>query len=190
MYLPISSISQEYFLCQSIKYPRIWRQIFHYHYLPSLMRTQSKLVSNHFLVLLFLKILFFKYSQPHIFLSFKELLIQKNKSTRCNAFLCSLLSLSIRDEEYLEQREKLLADLVGLERPAHVTEVFEPAKALISALNQAKSRFLDGDDAQKRSIFQSLCSNPRMLDGKLLTLAQKPFTLLGERPQILITQGR
>ncbi|MBI4992906.1 MAG: hypothetical protein HZC26_02105, partial [Candidatus Magasanikbacteria bacterium] len=96
----------------------------------------------------------------------------------------------VRDEDYLEQREKLLGNLSSLEHPANVTEVFEPAKAVVLALNQAKKRFLVADDSQKRQIVQSICSNSILLDKKLLITAQKPFALMSEGRKSLITRKR
>ncbi|MDD5544775.1 MAG: recombinase family protein, partial [Acidobacteriia bacterium] len=87
----------------------------------------------------------------------------------------------IRDEEYTPQRQRLLLEHQRLEEGPESKDPIEPSKAVISLLSQAKEMFLRGDTAQKRAIVQAVGLNPRLLDRKVLILAQKPFSLVGER---------
>jgi DNA invertase Pin-like site-specific DNA recombinase len=86
----------------------------------------------------------------------------------------------VRDEEYLEQRERLLQQQVTLENPNRDFEVFEPAKAAVLALNQATKRFAAASVHEKRLLVEAVCSNPRLIDKKLLIQAKKPFDLVRE----------
>ncbi|MBI5022699.1 MAG: recombinase family protein [Candidatus Magasanikbacteria bacterium] len=107
--------------------------------------------------------------------------------------LTTLTDLRVRnviaDAQYLERRQNLLLQQEALSQPVREAGVFEPARAVVSLLNQAKNRFLAGADREKRAIVEAVCSNPKLLDRKWLCSAKKPFTLLGERPLIPVTSG-
>lgn len=87
----------------------------------------------------------------------------------------------IRDDEYTPQRQRLLLELQRLEGSPEHPDPIAPSKAVISLLSQAKDVFLKADTAIKRAIVQAVCLHPRLLDKKVLVLAQKPFSLVGER---------
>lgn len=89
----------------------------------------------------------------------------------------------IREEEYIPQRQRLLLELQRLEGPAERHDPIAPSKAVISLLSQAHNVFLKADASIKRAIVQAACLHPRLLDRNVLVLAQKPFSLVGERLQ-------
>ena len=87
---------------------------------------------------------------------------------------------AIRDDEYLAQRERLLQEEASLGRPVQATDAFEPAQDVILALSKLKNRFASASLQNKRLLVDSICSNPRLLNKKLLLQAKKPFTIAGE----------
>lgn len=96
----------------------------------------------------------------------------------------------VRDEDYLDQREKLLEQLRVLDRTVESVNAFEPSRAVITVLNRAKDLFVSADAQRQRRIVETICSNPRLLNGKLLSTIQKPFAIAGEGCGITRNLGR
>ncbi len=95
----------------------------------------------------------------------------------------------VGDEEYVRQRQRLLAEQKALAAPMDALNPVEPARAVISLLNQAPELFLHGDTRVRRAIVEAVALNPRLGQKRLVNEAQKPFALLREGPQIPAWQG-
>lgn len=97
--------------------------------------------------------------------------------------LRNLTSLRVRemidDDEFLLERKKLESDRIRCRRMLAELDnsdpAFEPFTELISFSNRAVHWFQAGDLDTKRLIFQSVCSNPRLMSKKLNIQAAKPF---------------
>jgi len=116
----------------------------------------------------------------------KNTLLQAQERTKSS--LNNLTSLRIRDligdDEFLRERRKLEMDEARfrqqLEQSHHAVSTFEPLESLILFRNRAVEWFRNGDDAAKRLIFQTVGSNPLLIDKNVSVEAKKPFKLAAE----------
>ncbi len=92
---------------------------------------------------------------------------------------------NIGDNEYLGERERLLAQQRELEKAAtnenEGDEVIELAERFFSFARLAKKRFEEGDKILKRQILLATLSHLSIKGRKLVVQAKKPFQLLLER---------
>ena len=90
----------------------------------------------------------------------------------------------VDDAEFLGRRSKLQEERLRLQERLTVDnqgqEWFEPFREVISFSNRAADWFVAGGDDAKRTIFQTICSNP-ILSGKILSIeAPKPFSVAAQ----------
>lgn len=92
----------------------------------------------------------------------------------------------ISPEEYRRQYSGLVQDQVRLEQKARAkgespTNALEPTRQAVSFVELARNAYLAGDNAKKRLILKTVCSNLTLKDKNLLITAKKPFQLMLER---------
>ena len=103
------------------------------------------------------------------------------------------LTDQITDDEHLNERNRLLAEKLALEK-AQQSEledmnIIQPLKDLISFANLAQTKFKEGDKMEKRHILQTVLSNLFVRQRIVRMEAKKPFQLLLERPSIPDMRG-
>jgi site-specific DNA recombinase len=90
----------------------------------------------------------------------------------------------LSDEEYVRERERLDHERIRIgQTMASAVDpqaAFEPAKDILVFSKYALSWFQAGDPDAKRLIFEIVGSNPRLVDGELHVLANKPFRVWPE----------
>lgn len=122
----------------------------------------------------------------HISMGLKEAI--SNTETRLKTLTDLRVRSLIDDKEFLERRQKLLAEQVGLQeqlaKKGTGLSWFESAALLISFNNQAVSWFLRGEPQTKRLILETIGSNYVLTNKKLNIEAAKPFVLFAKSPYI------
>lgn len=111
----------------------------------------------------------------------------KKSLTVVTAQLSELTGLRLRnlvsDDEFLRTREQLQRDQLRLANQIEQKDVgvrLEPAQTLFSFSNAAVFCFRNGNTQQKRLVFETVGSNPRLTNGKLSVEAAKPFFVTSE----------
>ena len=97
------------------------------------------------------------------------------------------------DNEFVGRRATLQAERQRLQDRLAIDnrgdEWFEPFRELISFSNRAADWFVVGDANTKRTIFETVCSNPT-LSGKILSIeAAKPFSISAQFTDCLHLRG-
>lgn len=110
----------------------------------------------------------------------------------------SLTGLRLRelltDGEFLQQKEKLVAEQVSLEQSLNklgnqATSWLEPFRQTILFVNQGKNQFLAREREEKRAIISAVGSNLKLRERILLIEAKKPFIFFQRRTGIPVTWG-
>ena len=89
----------------------------------------------------------------------------------------------ISEEDYLKDRSRLLLERKKLgdelARLADPSQLIEPLRSAILALNQAAKVFALGEPDERRALVEAVTWNLRLSDKKLSIVAKKPFALIG-----------
>ena len=89
----------------------------------------------------------------------------------------------ISEEDYLTDRSRLLVErkTLGddLARLADPTQLIEPFRSAILALNRAAKVFAAGEPDERRALIEAVTWNLALSDKKLHIVAKKPFALIG-----------